>query len=105
MTSNHDKEMEILKMAIDECNYLKQKEKRNMPGLNEMIRIVEQFLKTHDVMCYGGTAINNLLPEEEQFYDLDVEIPDYDFFSDNAIEHTKELTDIYVRYGYHAEAK
>ena len=100
-----DKEMNILKIAIDECNYVKQKEKRNMPGLDEMIRIVEHYLKKNDLLCYGGTAINNLLPKSEQFYDLNVEIPDYDFYSSNAIEHTKRLTDIYSKHGYYAEAK
>jgi hypothetical protein len=34
-------------------------------------------------MCYGGTAINNILPKNKQFYDPEVDIPDYDFFSTN----------------------
>ena len=37
-------------------------------------------------MCYGGTAINNILPNYDKFYDTNFEIPDYDFFSPNAIE-------------------
>ena len=31
-----------------------------------------------------GTAINNILPEQDKFYNKNLEIPDYDFFSPNA---------------------
>jgi hypothetical protein len=71
-----------------------------------MISIVEQFIIVKKRICYGGTAINNLLPVEEQFYDRDIEIPDYDFFSDTALEDAKELADIYYKEGYkEVEAK
>ena len=50
------------------------------PQIKKMIDIVREFIETHRVMCYGGTAINNLLPKEDQFYDYSIEIPDYDFF-------------------------
>ena len=57
-------------------------------------------------MCYGGTAINNILPEEDQFYDKSVEIPDYDFYSPDALKHAKKLADIYFKAGYtEVEAK
>jgi hypothetical protein len=49
--------------------------------------IVEEFLKAHRVLCYGGTAINNLLPQKDRFYGP-VEIPDYDFFSETPQEHS-----------------
>jgi hypothetical protein len=49
---------------------------------------------------YGGLAINNILPKEDQFYDKDVEIPDYDFFTTNALEDAKELSDIYFKEGF-----
>ena len=34
------------------------------PLVQESLKTVEAFLKTHPVLCYGGTAINNLLPPE-----------------------------------------
>ena len=34
-----------------------------------MIKIVEQFLRRKHLICYGGTAINNILPKRMQFYD------------------------------------
>ena len=49
------------------------------PNIKKSIVIVEAFLKSHPVMCYGGTAINNLLDEKDRFYDFTRETPDYDF--------------------------
>ena len=37
------------------------------PGIQKSMKIVEDFLKSHPVMCYGGTAINNLLPVKDRF--------------------------------------
>ena len=37
------------------------------------------------------------LPLEDQFYDKDIEIPDYDFYSPNALDDAKELADIYYK--------
>ena len=49
------------------------------------------------MVCYGGTAINNILPVEDQFYDKTIELPDYDFFSPKPLEHARELADIYFK--------
>ena len=58
------------------------------------------------MVCYGGTAINNILPLDDQFYDKDIEIPDYDFYSPNALDDAIELADIYYNAGFHeVEAK
>lgn len=51
------------------------------PGTMTSLGVVRTFLKNHPVMCYGGTAINDLLPKEDRFYDPKVDVPDYDFFS------------------------
>jgi hypothetical protein len=65
-----------------------------------MIKIVEQFLRRKHLICYGGTAINNILPKRMQFYDSEVELPDYDFFSPDPVADAKELANIYARHGY-----
>jgi hypothetical protein len=65
-----------------------------------MIQILEDFLFRKKLVCYGGTAINNILPKSEQFYNPEIEIPDFDFFSPNAINDAKELADIYYREGF-----
>ena len=76
------------------------------PELKKIISIVENFLKLKGQICYGGTAINNILPAQDQFYDKNIEIPDYDFFSMTPLEDAKELADIYYKAGFEeVEAK
>jgi hypothetical protein len=76
------------------------------PTIQEIISIVEQFLKRKKLICYGGISINNVLPEKDQFYDLKREIPDYDFFSPNSLDDAKELADIFYKKGFNdVEAK
>jgi hypothetical protein len=58
------------------------------PGTITSLAVVKNFLKKHRVMCYGGTAINNLLPKEDQFYNPEVDVPDYDFFSKTPQAHS-----------------
>jgi hypothetical protein len=70
------------------------------PILKNALLIVEQFIKRNKVMCYGGTAINNLLPVEDRFYNPDKDIPDYDFFSARPQELAIELADILTNEGY-----
>jgi len=58
------------------------------------------------LVCYGGQSINEELPEEDRFYNKDVDIPDYDFYSPNALDDAKELADLYYKKGYkECEAK
>ena len=95
-----DCELTILRMAVDKADEKIGKRTANSPEIKKIIEIVENFLKRKSLICYGGTAINNILPEADKFYNKDVEIPDYDFFSFNALGDAKELADIYYRDGY-----
>lgn len=95
-----DCELAILRMAVDKAEEKIAKRTVNSEDIQKIINVVEDFLKTRNLICYGGTAINNILPEEHQFYDKDVEIPDYDFFTYNALEDAKELADIYYKKGF-----
>ena len=95
-----DCELTILRMAVDKADEKIGKRTANSPEIKKIIEIVENFLKRKGLICYGGTAINNILPDADKFYNKDVEIPDYDFFSFNALEDAKELADIYYRDGY-----
>lgn len=61
------------------------------PITKQSLEIVHQFLKDHPVMCYGGTAINNLLPPEDRFYNPETTVPDYDFYSKTPQEHAMIL--------------
>ena len=99
-------ELGILRQAIDKAENKEGRKKINNPEVAEIIKIVEDFLKMKKRICYGGTAINNILPEQDQFYDKEVELPDYDFFSPNPMEDAKLLADIYFKKGFtEVEAK
>lgn len=83
--------MEDLERVIETLEFENDKRAASDPLVKTSLRIVEAFLKEHRVLCYGGTAINNLLPKEDQFYDPERDIPDYDFFSKTPQEHSMIL--------------
>ena len=90
-------ELEILRKSVDDMEKISGKELVDNPDVKKIIRILEDFLKKKERICYGGTAINNILPKDKQFYDKDVELPDYDFFSPDPLNDSKELSDIYYK--------
>jgi len=69
------------------------------PGIQKSMTLVEEFLKSHPVMCYGGTAINNLLPVKDRFYNPETDVPDYDFFSKTPQEHSVILSNQLIKHG------
>ena len=78
---------EIAKMVKDletENNRVAAKD----PGTVTSLAVVKKFLKDNRVLCYGGTAINNLLPKKDQFYNPEEDVPDYDFFSKTPQAHS-----------------
>lgn len=106
MADLEEKELEILRSAVDLAEKREGKKTVNSPEVKEIISIVENFIREKKLICYGGTAINNILPVQDQFYDKSLEIPDYDFFSKDALKHAKELADIYHKKGFESiEAK
>ena len=101
-----DCELAILRMQVDQAQEKMAKRVVNTPDIKKMIGIVEDFIKRKKLVCYGGISINALLPDEDKIYNEEVDLPDYDFFSDNALEDAKELANIYYENGYEeVEAK
>jgi hypothetical protein len=98
--SFEEKELDILRSAVDAAEERQGKAVAQSPAVLKIIEILEAFLRRKHLICYGGTAINNILPEYDQFYNKDVEIPDYDFYSANSLADAKELADIYNSLGY-----
>lgn len=99
-------ELAILRSAVDNIDKLKGKTLLKNDQVQKIINIVENFISDNKLICYGGTAINNILPKEDQFYNKDIEIPDYDFFSPTPLKHAKKLADIYYKLGFkEVEAK
>jgi hypothetical protein len=101
-----DCELAILRQAVDENEKLQGEKVANSDQIKKMIDILEDFLIRKKLICYGGTAINNILPKYAQFYNREIEVPDYDFYSAHALDDAIELSDIYAKAGYEdVEAK
>ena len=66
-----DCELAILRMAVDKAEEKIGKRVVNSDEIQQVIKIVENFLKQKNLICYGGTAINNILQLDEQFYNKD----------------------------------
>jgi hypothetical protein len=102
--SFEDCEMILLRNAIDETEEI-QKNIEYTEDVKNMIDILKKFMIERNVICYGGTAINELLPPEAQFYNKN-DIPDFDFFSKRPLEDAKMLCDVFQKEGFeHIQAK
>jgi len=95
-----DCELAIVRMAVDKAEERAGRKTVNSPEVKKIIDIVETFLRKKKLVAYGGTAINAILPKKDQFYNKDLELPDYDFFSPEALNDAKELCDEYVKQGF-----
>jgi hypothetical protein len=102
--------MEEIERLTEELQLENDKKTASDPLIQTSLGVVEEFLKHHPVMCYGGTAINNLLPKKDRFYNPEFDIPDYDFFSKTPQEHAtiianklseKGIANIEVKAGMH----
>ncbi len=91
-------EMDILKLSMEEAEQYQYIDITD--EIKDMLYILEDHLRSPHYICYGGTAINNILPKKDQFYDYDKEIPDYDVFSKNALDNVKAIADKFHRKGY-----
>jgi hypothetical protein len=101
-----DCELSILRMQVDKAQEKMARRIVSSDKIKLMIEIVEDFLIKKKLICYGGTAINNILPEKEQFYNKEIDIADYDFFTTNGIEDAKELSNLFYKKGFkEVEAK
>jgi hypothetical protein len=83
---------EINQIAEDQLEKIERAQAED-PNIKKSIAIVEAFLKSNHVLCYGGTAINNLLDPKDRFYDFTRETPDYDFYSKTPQLHAMEIAD------------
>jgi hypothetical protein len=83
--------MEDLEKVIEQLTLENDKTAAANPNTQKSLAIVAQFLRDHPVMCYGGTAINNMLAKEDRFYDPETTVPDYDFYSRTPQEHAMLL--------------
>ena len=95
-----EKENDLLQKAIDKSEKKMGYEMVQSETNKAIFNIIEGFIKQKKLICYGGTAINNILPKKAQFYNKNFEVPDYDVFSKNALKDAKELVDLFFKKGY-----
>ena len=104
--SFEDCQLNILRDAMDNAEKNLSKKVAQSPVVKNIFKIIEEFIASHKMMIYGGTAINNILPSKLRFYNTDIDVPDYDVFSPNALEDVKEMCDLFYEKGYkNVEAK
>jgi len=87
---------DIAKEAEEKVNFASAHD----PEVLKAIDIVEQFLRKTHRLCYGGQAINAHLPAKYKFYDPNVNIPDYDFFTPDRTADIKKLVDYLRKAGF-----
>jgi len=84
-------QVERLKHVVEEAKKRIDLTIASDPDVAKAIHVVERFLRKKRRVCYGGQAINSLLPKARQFYDPKYTIPDYDFFSPEMESDVDEL--------------
>jgi hypothetical protein len=98
--------MEAIEIAANKAQEIIDKIAASNPDVQKMMGVVLKYIQSHRVLCYGGTAINNLLSKKNQFYDPEVDIPDYDFFTVNPQDDARKIVDLLIKAGIaNVEAK
>lgn len=105
---------ERLELAIDKASKRLKYEAAHDEEIIRALKIVEDFIKRKKRVCYGGTAMNALLPPSEKFYDPELELPDYDFYTPDIESDVEDLVnelntagfkDVYQKIGIHDGTK
>jgi hypothetical protein len=93
-------ELAILRHAVDESEQIQKQKVANSDEVKSMFELLETFIIRKKLILYGGLALNRLMPKQDQFYNSDIDLPDYDMFTENALDDAKELADLYHEKGY-----
>jgi len=100
--------------AISEAEQVLDFESAHDPEIIQALTIVKNFIIRKKRVCYGGTAMNALLPKKDKFYDPEYNLPDYDFITYDADNDVNELVsdlknagfkDVLHRVGMHEGTK
>lgn len=86
--------------AINEAEEILDFESAHDPEILQALSIVRNFIIRKKRVCYGGTAMNALLPKSDKFYDPEYNLPDYDFITDDGDNDVRELVNDLKRGGF-----
>lgn len=85
---NLEKQLQRIENIAEKKN--EEIERKNYEKYSYLYDICLTFLKKYDVLLYGGSAINELLPKKAKFY-KEYELPDIDIFTYEAKTLIKDL--------------
>lgn len=91
---------ERLESAIEKATKHIKYEEAHDEQLLHALAIVREFIKRKKRVCYGGTAMNEILPPSKQFYDKTLDLPDYDFYTPDVDSDVAELLDVLQKEGF-----
>ena len=94
------KQLEIIEAAANEAKKQADYKSAHDAEVLRSIGVVEEFLRRTKRLCYGGQAINAHLPKKHQFYDPELSVPDYDFFTPDQSADIEELTQLLQKAGF-----
>ena len=89
-----------LEDAIDKASQHIRYQEAHDEQLLHALSIVRDFIKDKRRVCYGGTAMNAILPISKQFYDKNLDLPDYDFYTPDVDGDVEELVEILKKEGF-----
>lgn len=89
-----------LEAAIEKASKRLKYEAAHDEEILHALAIVAEFIKLKKRVCYGGTAMNAILPDSKKFYDPEVDLPDYDFYTPDVDGDVKELVSMLNKEGY-----
>lgn len=84
-------QIQRLEAAAEKAGDVRKYEAAHNPEIQFAIDIIANFLRKKGRVCYGGTAINAILPKPLRFYDPQKDLPDYDFFTPNPQKDIQEI--------------
>jgi len=103
-----------LDAAIEEASKRIKYDSAHDEEILRSMSIVADFIKAKKRVCYGGTAMNSILPESKKFYNPELDLPDYDFYTPDVDGDVDELVallnkegfkDVYHKVGIHEGTK
>ena len=101
---------ERLEKAVNKAQERIDYEAAHNEELLRALAVVAEFIRRRKRVCYGGTAMNAILPTSMKFYDPEHDLPDYDFYTPDADTDVSELVkdleaagfkDVYHKVGMH----
>ena len=89
-----------LTSAVDKATERNKYETAHNTELTRALKVVEIFLRRKRRVCYGGTAMNAILPKNKQFYNPELDLPDYDFFTPEMDDDIEDIVAMLRKAGF-----